>query len=71
MNPWTEILTPEEIDAYHRMTATLDPAFAAQERAWYLARTADELRTLTAQSWNSNDSSSYRLSRSYAAMQGA
>lgn len=67
MSDWQTILTPEEIDAYHRMTAIIDPAFAAQDRAWYQARTANQLRALASESWNCNEGGAYQLARSYLA----
>jgi hypothetical protein len=65
---WNTILTPEEINAYHARTAELDPSFAAQDRAWYLSRTANQLRTSAHQMWLCNCGSSYQMARSYLAM---
>lgn len=64
------VLTPEEIDAYHRMTATIDPASAARDRAWYLARTSAELRVAAARAWDCNDGHGYKMACSYLATKG-
>jgi hypothetical protein len=67
-NRWSAILTPAEIDAYHTRIAELDPGFAAQDRAWYLSRTADQLRTSAHQMRRCNCGESYQMARSYLAM---
>lgn len=67
---WLKVLSPAEIDAYHALTATLDPAFAKREKEFYLSQTSDRLRVLAAQSWNANDSTGYQMARSYAARLG-
>lgn len=67
MSQWTHIMTPDEIDAHHAMTASLDPRFARCEREFYESRTADQLATLVAQEWQSNCPTGYQLARSYAA----
>jgi hypothetical protein len=68
MNPWTNILTAEQIEASHAATAKLDPAFARRDRDFYRARTANELRSLAAQAWNCCNADSYQMARSYLAI---
>lgn len=65
---WNTILTAVELDAYHAMTAKLDPRFAREEQAWYKGRTAAQLRSDAAGAWNCNNSTAYQLARSYAAL---
>lgn len=65
---WTDILSTAELDAHYALTASLDPRFAAGERAFYESRTASQLRVLTAQTWNCNEPTGYQLARSYAAL---
>lgn len=68
---WHQILTREELEAHHALTASLDPRFARREREFYSTRTASQLRTLAAQAWNGNLRDGYVLARSYAAIQEA
>lgn len=62
---WNTVLTRAEIDASHALTAKLDPAFAARDRAWYASRTANQLSALASGAWNCNDSTTYQMARSY------
>lgn len=64
-NPWGHVMTAEEIEAYHALTASLDPRFAASERQWYEGRTANQLKADMASAWWGNLASSYQLARSY------
>jgi hypothetical protein len=64
---WSHILNRQEIDAYHSLTASIDPSFAAKDRAFYESRTDAQLDTLAAQAWNSNQPTPYQLARSYRA----
>ena len=64
---WHEILTPEQIDAYHRTAARLDPIFAAADRCWWESRSEAELRAQEGFAWMANDPTSYQLARSYRA----
>jgi hypothetical protein len=64
---WNTILTPAEIEASHACTAQLDPAFAARDRAWYQARTANELRSAMVQAWNCSEAGAYQMACSYLA----
>lgn len=65
---WHQILTSEEIAAYHNLTASLDPRFARGEREFYQSRTKSQLETLAVQSWDGNQRTAYVLARSYAAL---
>lgn len=67
-NGWTEIMTAEQINATHALTASLDLRFAAANRKFYETRTATQLRSLTVQAWNSNEQEAYCLARSYLAL---
>lgn len=68
MNLWTDILTAEQIEASHAATAKLDPRFARQDREFYRAQTANQLRGLAAQAWNCNSPTAYQMARSYLAI---
>ena len=59
-----------EIEAYHTLTAGIDPAFATGERAFYETRTAGQLRALMHQAWLCNQGDAYLLARSYLAQKG-
>lgn len=65
---WHQILTREEIAAYHALTASLDPRFARADAEFYASRTKLQLQTLAAQAWNGNIRHAYVLARSYAAL---
>ncbi len=69
MSQWSTLLNRAEIDAYHALTASPDPAFAAREQAFYASRTASQLATLASGAWCANDATTYQLSRSYAALE--
>lgn len=69
--PWSHILSREEIEAQHALTASLDPHFAREQRQFYEGRTASQLAVLASQAWNSNDPDGYQMARSYAALQVA
>lgn len=68
MSHWTQILTKQEIEAYHTMTAKLDPAFARQEREWFERQTKAKLETEASYAWQGNQGHAYQLARSYAAL---
>lgn len=68
MSQWSQILTTAEINAYHALTASLDPAFAAKERAWYESRTVNQLKSSAAQAWDWNHPTAYQLAKSYLAL---
>ena len=68
LSPWTHILSSAELDARHALTAQLDPAFAAAERAFYASRTVNQLKSLEVGAWNANDPDTYQFARSYAAL---
>ena len=65
---WSHILTPAELEAHHALTASIDPRFAAGERAFYEGRTANQLRVLAAQAWDCCEPTGYQMARSYAAL---
>lgn len=65
---WTHILTPDEIAAYHELTASIDPRFAAAERAQYERWTASELKSAMNRAWLCCEDCRYQLARSYLAM---
>lgn len=67
-SPWTDILSAEQIAAYHARTAELDRGFAARDKAFWEGRTAAQLSSLRAGAWDANDSTTYQLARSYIAM---
>jgi len=68
MSKWSHVLTRQEIDAYHALTASIDRSFAAGERAFYEARSMAQLDTLARQAWNCCEPDAYQLARSYAAL---
>lgn len=68
MSKWTEILTPDEIAAYHALTASLDPRFAADEKAQYENWSANDLRAAMHRAWLCNEDCRYQLARSYLAL---
>lgn len=68
MNAWTHILTAKEITVYHALTASIDPAFAAQDQAFYESRNAAQLSGLAHGAWLCNEPGSYQIARSYAAL---
>lgn len=67
-NHWKDILTADQIDNFHKLTASLDPSFAAKERAFYESRTVAQCEMLAAESWLCNEGWRYQLARSYAAI---
>lgn len=69
MSQWSHILTAAELHAHYTLTAKLDPAFAASERAYYETRTLNQLRALAAQAWECCTPTAYQLARSHAALQ--
>lgn len=68
---WVDTLSVEEIEANFKLTASLDPAFAAQAREFYETRTPSQLKTLAAQAWNCNDADGYQMARSFLALREA
>jgi hypothetical protein len=70
LSPWVDILSRAELEAYHRLTASLDPGFAERERAWWEGRTAGELRSTRGGAWYANDTHGYQMARSYLALLG-
>lgn len=70
-NQWGEILDQSKIDARHALTASIDPRFAAADRAFYESRTASDLRVLVSQAWNCNEPTAYQIARSYLALRAA
>lgn len=71
MSAWTHIMDAAEIAEFHALTAKLDCGFARREREFYETRTADQCDVLAHQAWLCNESGSYQLARSYAAMKRA
>jgi hypothetical protein len=69
-NQWVDVLSPAELEASYRLTASLDPSFAQEQRRFYESRSIDQLKALVWQSWSSNDSDGYQMARSYAALKG-
>lgn len=65
---WNTILTATALDARHALTASLDPRFAKEERAFYESRTSAQLRALAAQAWDCCDPTGYQMAQSYAAL---
>lgn len=68
MNQWHTLLTRAELEARHALTASLDPRFAAGERAFYESRSKAQLACLAAGAWDANEPTAYQLARSYAAL---
>lgn len=66
-SPWKDILTLAQIAVHHALNASIDPAFAARNRAFYESRTLSQLRALSDGAWAANDSTIYQMARSYAA----
>jgi hypothetical protein len=67
-NHWVDILSQEELDGFHEMTANLDPSFAAGARKFWESRTESDLTALANQAWLTNDGDQYQLARSYLAV---
>lgn len=65
MSQWSHVLSQAEINAYHALTASLDPAYASGERAWYESRTVNQLKVAAAQAWDANIPTAYQLAKSY------
>lgn len=70
MNHWSHILTAVELEAHYALTASIDPAFAAKEQAFYESRTYDQLKALAAQAFDSNQATAYQLAKTYASFKG-
>jgi hypothetical protein len=68
MSQWTHILTRDELKARFELTASLDPRFARDERAFYEACDVNRLEVLAHGAWLANDRDAYQLARSYAAL---
>lgn len=66
-SPWVHLLTAEELEARHALTARLDPGFAKREREFWETRTAAQLRVLEHQALRCADADQYQRARSYAA----
>lgn len=71
MSPWSHILTAAEIDERFAKTASLDPRFARNQRAFYEGRTVAQLDGMAGGAWFANDSDTYQLARSFAALKRA
>jgi len=67
MCPWHTILTAEQIETFYTIKATIDPAFARRDRAFWTSRTKKELKNLKAGAWNANDATVYQMAASYLA----
>ena len=67
---WTDLLSREELDAQYALCATIDPAFARQDREWWESRTIPQLRVLRAQAWNIPDGDQWQRACSYLALAG-
>ena len=65
-SPWNTILTAQELDAHYAITASLDPRFAREQRAFYEGRTLNQLRVHATQAWDCCEPTSYQMARSYA-----
>jgi hypothetical protein len=68
ISQWNTILTAAELDEHYKLTASLDPYFAAEERAFYESRTAEQLRAHAQEAWNCCDPDGYQLALSHAAL---
>lgn len=68
MNKWNDILTADEIKAYHALAARLDPRHARLDREWWESRTLNQLDTIERGAWQANLADQYQLARSYAAL---
>jgi len=71
VSAWGEVWTPEQLDAYYKLTAELDPSYAARERKTMESVTNQTLRQWAADAWINNNRSSYILCRSHLAARGA
>ena len=67
-SPWNTILTAQELDAQYALTASLDPRFAREQRAFYEGRTLNQLRVHATQAWDCCEPTAYQLARSHAAL---
>jgi hypothetical protein len=67
-SPWNTTLTTHELDAHYALTASIDPRFAREERAFYESRTLNQLKVLAAQAWDRCEPTAYQLARSHAAV---
>lgn len=70
MTQWTDILTPEMLAARAALIASIDPAFAAAQTAFYAAQTVPQLKAIIAGAWTANDPENYQIARSYLALKG-
>lgn len=68
MSQWTHVLSERELDANYALTASLDPCFASEERAFYESASAHDLRACMNGAWFANDPHGYQMARSYLAM---
>lgn len=62
---WSHVLTAEEIEVFHVLTESLDPAFAARERKWFATQTAARLQSDMRSAWYANIPGEYQMNRSY------
>lgn len=62
---WNRPLTAEELEAHYKLTESLDPAFARQDRAFWESRTRNQLSALRHQAWMTNDRDQYCMAQTY------
>lgn len=65
---WSYVMSRKEVDAYHALTASLDPSFARREREFYESASVSALQAVASQAWNCCEPTGYQLARSYAAL---
>lgn len=70
-NPWTDILSVEQLAARTASIAALDPSFAVRDQKFYSDRTYAQLCSLERQAWNCNNAEAYQVARSWKAVKGA
>ncbi len=65
---WVDVLSADQIGAYHAMTGIIDTRFMISEQQYYETRSIPQLRALVCGAWTANDPTGYQLSRSYLAL---
>jgi hypothetical protein len=68
MSHWNEVLSSEQLEAFHALTNRIDPRFMIEEKRYYETRTIAQLRALSCGAWTANDGHGYQMARSYLAI---
>jgi hypothetical protein len=67
-NQWIDVLSAEQIAAFHAVTGIVDTRFMISEQQFYETRSLPQLRSLVCGAWSANDPTGYQLARSYLAL---